>query len=60
MERRVYVVDEDDPAQRLFVPDITVGAATRPTSSRPQAATGIKQMPAGLWLLQDLPCERPS
>lgn len=53
LERRVYVVEEDDPAQRLLVPDVTVVAAPGRGAPQPQATAGARAMPAVVLMVQE-------
>ena len=39
VERRVYVLGEDDEARRLIIPDVTVTGGQRPARSNVRAGT---------------------
>ena len=58
VERRVYVIDEDDPAQRLFVPDVALTRADAPRTPRPApAASG--PTPATILMAQEVEVREP-
>lgn len=60
LEKRVYVLDEDDPGQRLVVPDVTVAVGPRAhagASSVTQAAGGAR--PTELLMASEVEVREP-
>lgn len=54
LERRVYILDEDDPAQRRIVPDLSLIRRRGPGPAAPQAdAATAPQAPAVLLMVQE-------